>query len=271
MVGNNLTPIVKILLIANIGIFLIAKITNFNVALDFMALRHFSASGFSIHQIITHMFMHGDFLHLFFNMFGVFMFGPALENIWGGKRFLIFYFFCGLGSALIFTGVNTFEYQQTRKAIDTYRVNPNPYDYELIMHKNFNEYKKFPQLSEYFVDLPREYKANPENKSLSKTTVGVLNEFYELKLNKPMVGASGALFGILLGFGMLFPNTLLMMLFIPVPIKAKYFVMIYGALELFAGLQNRPEDNIAHFAHLGGMIFAFILIKYWQNQRNSFY
>jgi len=271
MLGNNLTPIVKNLLIANAGVFLVANLFNFEEVSAFMALRYFESSQFKLHTIITHMFMHADFMHLFFNMFALFMFGPALENVWGPKRFLLFYIVCGIGAALVYTGVNAFEYHHLEQSIDAFRMNPDPYTFELILHKKFGAFQRFPQLTEYFTELPNAYKQDPKNPALIRQSIDVLESFYQIKMNGPMVGASGAVFGILLGFGMLFPNTPLLLLFFPVPIKAKYFVMIYGALELFAGIRNNPNDNVAHYAHLGGMIFAFILIKYWQKQRNSFY
>ncbi|HEX4886785.1 MAG TPA: rhomboid family intramembrane serine protease [Luteibaculaceae bacterium] len=162
-------------------------------------------------QIVTHMFMHGDFFHLLFNMYALWMFGSTLEQVWGARKFLIFYFVCGLGAALTYTLVRMYELQGADEAVAC-----------------------------------------------------VANAI-------PVLGASGAVFGVLLGFGMLFPNTELMLLFFPIPIKAKYFVLGYGAIELYTGLKHTPGDNVAHFAHLGGMIFAFILIKVWSNNRNTFY
>ncbi|MES2627466.1 MAG: rhomboid family intramembrane serine protease [Bacteroidota bacterium] len=162
-------------------------------------------------QLLTHMFLHGNFFHLLFNMYALWMFGNLLEQIWGPKKFLLYYFVCGFGAALIYIAV---------------------------------AYYRIQGLDELAVCL---------------------------SLHNSVIGASGAVFGILLGFGMLFPNTELMMMFIPVPIKAKYFVIGYGALELFLGLSNNPDDNVAHFAHLGGMVFGFILIKIWGGTRNNFY
>jgi membrane associated rhomboid family serine protease len=271
MMGFNLTPMVKNLLILNIGVFLVANVIGFQEVTNFLALRYFTASDFGIHQIITHMFMHGDFMHLLFNMFGLFMFGSALESVWGPKRFLVFYLVCGVGAALFYTGVNAFEFYQLRDAIETYRANPDPNSYEVLIYKHFKDLAGHSQTTYYFNELPRLFAKDPNNLSIVKETLKVLDMFYEYEINRPMVGASGAIFGILLGFGMLFPNTPIMLLFFPVPIKAKYFVLIYGGLELYSGIQANPGDNIAHFAHLGGMLFGFILIKYWQKQRNSFY
>jgi membrane associated rhomboid family serine protease len=156
---------------------------------------------FAPYQIITHMFMHGSISHLFFNMFAVFMFGPPLENLWGPKRFLYFYFFTGFGALFLHLFV---------KYLEMNYMGGNP-------------------LSE----------------------------------NVPVLGASGAVFGVLIGFGMNFPNTQLMLLFPPIPMKAKYFVAGYAVLELFLGIGNF-DSGVAHFAHVGGALFGLLLILYWR-------
>ena len=177
--------------------------------------------------------MHANFTHLLFNMFALWMFGKVLENFWGAKRFLTYYMFTGLGAAALHLGVSQYEILNLKSQINTADLN-----YLLENGKSILE----------------------NNQNYSNEFMGKLN----LLVNTPTVGASGAVFGILLAFGMLFPNTLLYIYF-AIPIKAKYFVMIYGLLELYAGLSNNPADNVAHFAHLGGMLFGFILIKYWKN------
>jgi membrane associated rhomboid family serine protease len=184
------------------------------------------------------MFMHGNLMHLVFNMFALWMFGRVLESVWGPKRFFIYYFVTGLGAAVFYSFVNFVEFQYIAS-----RMTP-----EMVQTVITNG-------------------ANLLNQGQNYTDLaGKLN----LLLNVPTVGASGAVFGILLGFGMLFPNTELMLLFPPIPIKAKYFVAGYGAIELFSGIAN-TGDNIAHFAHLGGMLFGFILIKYWNTKTTNFY
>jgi membrane associated rhomboid family serine protease len=176
-------------------------------------------------------------------MFAIWMFGKVLENVWGGKRFLKFYIITGLGAALIYIG-----YIQIQ--INTFSNNIDP-----------------PQLKEilYIVENQGSDIIH-QGQNYTNPILGKINGL----INSPMVGASGALFGILLAFGMLFPNTLLYLYF-AIPIKAKYFVILYGAMELFLGFRNLPGDNIAHFAHLGGMIFGFFLLKYWKLDRNTFY
>jgi membrane associated rhomboid family serine protease len=186
------------------------------------------------HQLITYMFMHGSFSHILFNMFALWMFGNALENVWGPKRFLIYYMVTGLGAGLlhllvIYIQVVNVEAQMTPDMITTVRTE----GLELI-RKGMNW----------------------TDPLLAKLNV---------LINTATVGASGSVFGILLGFGMLFPNTLIYLYF-AIPIKAKYFVMAYGAFELFSGISNQPGDNIAHFAHLGGMIFGYLLLLYWKKR-----
>ena len=190
---------------------------------------------FRLHQVFTHMFMHGSIGHIFFNMFALYMFGRVLEGVWGPKRFLTFYLVTGLGAAALHTLVHFFEYQAVMSNIA-------------------------PDQLAYFKDLAMQGKYIPNTPSEKLTMI----------LNTPTVGASGAVFGILLGFGMLFPNTQLMLLFPPIPVKAKYFVIGYGALELYLGL-SQPGSNVAHFAHLGGMLFGYFMIKYWNKNSNRFY
>jgi len=172
-------------------------------------------------------------------MFALWMFGKVLENVWGGKKFLIYYMITGLGAAIIHLGVSQYEIMSLQAQISTTDLSRLLDDGKYILANNQNY-------------------TNP--------IMGKLN----LLIHTPTVGASGAVFGVLLAFGMLFPNALLYIYF-AIPIKAKYFVILYGILELYAGISNNPADNVAHFAHLGGMIFGFLLIKYWKKNSNTFY
>jgi membrane associated rhomboid family serine protease len=218
-------------------------------------------------QIITHIFMHGSFMHLFFNMFSLWMFGSALENYWGPKRFFVYYFVTGFGAAALHLGINAYEINQVKEVINAYLANPS---YEAFYEIQQLDTRLFDvdQLQDFLRNWSTD-KANPQYTQYAREIAEAL---LQRKLNVPTVGASGAVYGLLLAFGMLFPNTLLFMIFIPVPIKAKYFVMLYGLLELYQGISNNPGDNVAHFAHLGGMLFGFILIKYWnKTRRDTFY
>lgn len=238
---NAIPPVVKNLIIINIIMLLATYILSMRgiELTSILGLHYFQSPEFRPYQLVTHMFMHGGFTHLLFNMFALWMFGRVLEGVWGPKRFFIYYFVTGLGAALLHTFVNFLEFQSVASKM-------TPEAVEMVMTQGteiFNQGKNF-----------------------SDPIAGKLN----LLLNIPTVGASGAVFGILLGFGMLFPNTQLMLLFPPIPIKAKYFVMGYGAIELYLGL-TQSGSNIAHFAHLGGMLFGFFLIKYWNKNTKHFY
>ena len=231
---TELPEVVKNLLIIN-GLLFLATISLNKYGVDlinFLGLHQFQSPEFMPHQLITHFFMHANFTHLFFNMFALWMFGRVLENVWGSKKFLIYYMFTALGAAFIHLCVSQYE-------IITLQNQLNQYEVENIIENGYNILNSY--------------------QNYANINMGKLN----LLIHTPTVGASGAVFGILLAFGILFPNTLLYIYF-AIPIKAKYFVIIYGLLELYAGLSNNPADNVAHFAHLGGMIFGFLIIKYWR-------
>ncbi|WP_241559160.1 rhomboid family intramembrane serine protease [Chitinophaga barathri] len=239
--------------------------------LDVMfGLHYWGSDLFRPHQIITHLFMHGSFPHLFFNMFALWMFGATLENRWGPKRFLIFYMVCGIGAALCHLGVLTIDNVRLTSAIQDFNVNPSFDSFVKIYDKygleNFTiteGAKEYPMQSfrDAWSAMP------PESGDMVFRARLYLSNFVELYRNIPTVGASGAVFGVLFAFGYLFPNSYLFILPIPFPIKAKYFIGGYILMELFLGFKNSSGDNVAHFAHLGGVLFAYILLKIW-NKRN---
>jgi len=236
-------PVVKNLILVNV-LFYIATIVLKQSGVDLYPILglHFPLSEkFGLHQVFTYMFMHSTpgFGHIFFNMFALFMFGRVLESVWGPKRFLLFYLVTGIGAAVI-------------QMLVTY------VEYEVVLSK------MAPDQIAYVKEVGPQIWS--EGKNFSDALAGKMNAI----LNTPTVGASGAVFGILLGFGMLFPNTELMLLFPPIPIKAKYFVMGYGALELFFGVSG-IQGSVAHFAHLGGMLFGYFMIQYWKKHSNRFY
>ncbi len=238
---TQLPEVIKNLLIIN-GLLFFATISLKNYGIDLtqiLALHQFQSPNFMPHQLVTHFFMHADFTHLLFNMFALWMFGKILENVWGGKRFLIYYMITALGAAALHLTISQYEIINLQSQL-------HPSDLNILLENGKSVLER--------------------SQNYSNQIMGKLN----LLINTPTVGASGAVFGILLAFGMLFPNTLLYIYF-AVPIKAKYFVMIYGGLELYLGLSNNPADNVAHFAHLGGMLFGFLLLKYWQGNNTQFY
>lgn len=224
-----LPPVVKNLLIINALFFLADVVLGFK-GIDlsnWLGLHYFQASDFAFWQPVTYMFMHGNFGHLFFNMFALWMFGAAVENYWGVKKFLIYYFVAGVGAALV---------------------------YELWQYIDFNYIMHVQDYSGVQISL--------------KETISVdqfMNRF-------TMVGASGAVYGLLLAFGMLFPNSLIYIYFL-IPVKAKWFVLIYGGIEVLYCI-FASSDGIAHIAHLGGMLFGLLLILFWRKRdrrRDTFY
>jgi membrane associated rhomboid family serine protease len=208
------------LIIANVLVFIaqvmFGGLQNESAVTDLFALHHFRSDEFKFYQIITHMFMHGSFMHLLFNMFALFTFGTMIERIWGPKRFLIFYFICGIGAALAQLGSYAYEFHTIDKMV---------------------------------LNLDQ-----------------VIQYQYALRMNAT-VGASGAIMGVVAAFGYLFPNTEMMIIPIPIPVKAKWAVMGIIAIDLFSGIAGRPTDNVAHFAHLGGALTGFLIVLF-QNRRN---
>lgn len=259
--------VVKNLLIIN-GLMLLVSFvlaSNFEIELNrILGLYYFRSEYFRPYQIITHMFMHGGLAHLFFNMFALWMFGRVLESVWGSKRFLIYYFVTGLGAAALHTFVNYIEISSMANAAKAFINTPSPELFTAFISDHISR----PNRQVY--DFITSWSYAPNNQAYITQAVAMVENSLRLKMNIPTVGASGAVFGVLLAFGMLFPDTRLMLLFPPIPIKAKYFVIAYGCIELYLGL-TRPGSNIAHFAHLGGMLFGFILIKYWQKNTRNFF
>lgn len=232
-----LPPVIKNLLIIN-GLFFMASFVLYNINFidlkDILSLYFPASNEFKPYQIVTHMFMHGSFGHLFFNMFALWMFGNALENIWGGKRFLIYYLLTGFGASIIYMGVHSIEYFDLLGQISSE-------NYEMVKSEGTAILKS--------------------NRNYSDPLLGAMN----LAMNSSVLGASGAVFGILLAFGMTFPNQTVYLYF-AIPIKVKYFVAGYGALELYNGIAN-SNDGIAHTAHLGGMVVGYFLIRYWKKDQ----
>jgi membrane associated rhomboid family serine protease len=264
----NSAPITKNLILINVVMLLgtMAFKSAYNIDLtDVLGMHYYASDNFHPYQLFTYMFMHGGFTHLFFNMFALYMFGKVLEQVWGSKRFLFFYIFTALGAVVVHSLVSYFMFSRIESALTAFNLAPSPGDFEILIKKYFPEY--FQQI---YDKLLVAWTADPANVSYIAQANLAVHDMIKYQMDIPMVGASGAIFGVLLAFGMLFPNTELMLLFPPIPIKAKYFVIGYGLIELTMGVYN-PGSNIAHFAHLGGMIFGFFLIRYWQKNTKTFY
>jgi membrane associated rhomboid family serine protease len=220
---QSMPPVIKNLIIVNALIFFAQYIFGnnpFGWINNTFALHDIRSEHFKPHQIITHLFMHGSLAHLFFNMLPLWMFGGMLENVWGSKRFLIFYVLCGLGAAILHLAV------------------------------------LYAELTPIYAELQQ-----------AGSQIGESDYYTGLyyQVNTPTVGASGAVFGCLAAFGYLFPNSLVLYFFIPM--KAKWFVLMYAGIELWYGVRNSAGDNVAHWAHLGGALVGFLLVLYW-NKRN---
>ena len=225
---------------------------------DLFALHYWGSDLFKPHQLVTHLFMHGSLEHLFMNMFTLWMFGSTLENIWGPKRFLIFYMVCGLGAALCHLGVLKYENLALSRDVQAFIAAPSASNFVMLQHKYDLTYGQY-ELS---------YPTTPEQMEAAKV---FLQQYVSQYRDTATLGASGAVFGILFAFGYLFPNNLLYLYFL-FPIKAKYFIGFLIVLELISGIQNSAGDNVAHFAHLGGVLFSYILLKIWnRNNRQHFY
>ncbi|GHT25686.1 rhomboid family intramembrane serine protease [Bacteroidia bacterium] len=212
---GNLPVMTKNILLINGVIWLAAWLfpeRMFNLSSMF-GLHYVQARDFHLYQLVTSMFVQNEFMHLFFNMFALYMFGRIVEETWGGRHFLFYYMVCGIGAGLT---------------------------QELVAYCQIQSYMDF---------VP------------PGTPIQMLYDRWPVT-----IGASGAVFGVLLAFGMLYPNMPLYLMFIPVPVKAKYIIIGYGVLELIFGMQNSPTDNVAHFAHLGGMLFGLLLILYWRRR-----
>ena len=237
---KNISPVVKNLLLINI-LFYIAQwtIPSFTQNLELYPI---SSEDFKPWQLATHFFMHSPYSigHIFFNMFALVIFGSQLERVWGAQRFLGYYISCALGAAVLHLGVNYYR-------IHIIEINLSLEDLELFRNAAYDAIQK--------------------GMNFKDPVLAQLNLLH----HTPMLGASGAVFGLLAAFGYLFPNTELMLLFPPIPIKAKYFVIGYAALELYLGVSNNPSDNVAHFAHLGGALVGIIIVLYWGKNRNSFF
>lgn len=241
---GGIPPVVKNLLIANIICFIGANFV-FRYAYTIFPVYYFDSPMFHWWQPITYMFMHGNInaggiMHILFNMFALYMFGPILERIMGSKRFVYFYLITGLGALALQFGVQAFEVFNITGSFSAKGVLDFNFETGMVSSK---------------ID------------GIAKPSFDTLASIYFT----PMVGASGAIFGLLVAFGYLFPNTELYLMFIPIPIKAKIFIPIYIILELFLGVSKFSGDSVAHFAHLGGALFGFILIKVWGIKRPGFW
>ncbi|WP_166921801.1 rhomboid family intramembrane serine protease [Flavobacterium poyangense] len=258
----NMTPVVKQLLIINIIFFLGSQLVP--ISYDYLSLFYPESTNFRAWQLVTHMFMHAplpNFMHILFNMFALYSFGSALEHFWGGKKFLFFYISCGLGAALLHTAVN---YVQLHSLLDSVAsLNLSKAELDLILNtdpRSLFDASGRMNPGEISTILNRVHCTQEQFNALAQAS-GVTQS--------SVIGASGAIYGLLTAFAFMFPNAELALMFIPIPIKAKYFVPGILAIDLFLGFKGNSlfssgGTSIAHFAHIGGAITGFLMMLYWK-------
>jgi membrane associated rhomboid family serine protease len=231
---TNIPPVVKNLLIINIicllpsAYFTHGFATQYDPVAANFGLYYFNSPDFRPWQIITYMFLHGGWAHILFNMFALFSFGPILEYTIGSKKFFTLYFICGVGAGvfqLLVQGIEMYHYIGV-------------------------------------ITLPHDLRLSAPEVLAKLSDPAIFSKINDI-MTIPVVGASGAIFGLLIAFGMLYPNMELMIMFIPVPVKAKYIIPVYCVFELFMGIGQFGGDNVAHFAHIGGALLGFIMVKAW--------
>ena len=267
-----LPPVIKNLLIIN-GLFFLATMaagSAFNIDLNkILGLHYVFASDFRPFQYITYMFMHSstDFKHILFNMFALWMFGNAIENVWGSKRFLIYYMLTGVGAAIIYTFWIHIEISPVVNAVDYFLANPSLEGFSAFRNSSHFIVANY-EIQNSFNDFVNTYNrliTTDKNAALQEA-IRFMSDYKESYMNAhTIVGASGAVYGILLAFGMMFPNQIIYLYF-AIPVKAKWLVLGFGALELYSGISNNPGDNVGHFAHLGGMLVGLVIILYWKKK-----
>lgn len=243
MFNQPVPAVTKNLLIIN-GLFFLAKIVfeSRGINLDvFLAAYYPESANFHWWQVITHMFMHANFSHILFNMFALWMFGSAVEQTIGQKKFLVLYFLAGLGSFALFNFTNYLQIEQLKPVVEGLGFDLN----DFFSAKNPIEPNMYPSFGNEAPESARELLA-----------------YY----TRPMVGASGAIYGVLVAFGVLYPEAKLALIFLPIPVKAKYFIPVMIAIEFFLAIQNYAWNPIAHFAHIGGAIIGFILVRGWKKK-----
>lgn len=230
----NMPPVIKNLLIINVICFLPSLIFNKSMVeyvYDLISAHYFDSPSFKPWQPITYMFFHGGWAHIIFNMFALYSFGSVIEYNMGSKRFFNYYFICGLGGVAL---------QMLVQAIEVHSITGG---FTIANPETLESYYQYGENAQKLYDI----------------------------YNGQMVGASGAIFGVLIAFGLLYPNAELMIMFIPVPVKAKYIIPVYIVIEVFLGVARFSGDSVAHFAHLGGALIGFGLIKLWGLRRTDRY
>lgn len=266
-----MTPAVKNLLIINILCFAALVVFERSLALDLndiLGLHYFAAQDFRFWQPVSFMFMHGGVSHLFFNMFALWMFGTAIESALGSRRFVVYYLVCGVGSGLVQEAAYAIDLRPIVAAVDALLNDPATDNIQAFLATHALPFSSdsAAAISSFVSSYNSTVSSDPA--AAEALARSFAQNYQQMYVNaRVTVGASGAVFGVLLAFGMLFPNMRIFLLFPPIPIKAKWFVIIYGLVELFGGVHGSDYDNVAHWAHLGGMFFGFALLRLWRVKR----
>lgn len=272
-----LPPVVKNLLIINGLVFLATlALRKYNIDLiNILGLHYPGAQNFRIYQFLTYMFLHGGWEHILFNMFALWMFGNVIENVWGGKKFLIYYILTGLGSAAIYIIWIHISLASNLDMLQQMINHPSASGIEQYFQKygfrigEINSIISQQDINGFNHNVNLLATGSASGDVIQQIVTFLSNYRTEMLNQMVVIGASGAIFGILLAFGMMFPDTMIYVYF-AIPVKAKWFVLGYGVLELISGVSNRPGDNVAHFAHVGGMLIGLLIVLYWK-KRGKFY
>lgn len=275
-----LPVVIKNLLIIN-GLVFLAQLTIDGLApggqlvpkvghvADLFALHHLLSPLFKPWQLFSYLFLHGSIGHIASNMFALWMFGSVLENLWGPRRFIIFYLICGVGAAVLHLGALWYENMPLLTDFQNFKIHPTVQNF-------YNFFQAHPLYSDYsgsgsIINLGNQWQANPGGTQYLGQAITAVTEYTNFALSGTTMGASGAVFGCLAAFGYLFPNNYIYLYFL-VPIKVKWVIIAYMVIELYSTWRNTAGDNVAHIAHLGGALVGFLLVYFWnRTNRRQFY
>lgn len=260
-------------MIINVAIFVLDTYLLKGLLSNYLAQRFILADSFNFAQFLGYMWLHGDLGHLFFNMLMLFFMGPILEQMWGGKKFLQYYLITGIGAGILYAGANFIDFYPDIQAANAYIENPTPEAFEYFVKEGTSKHIRVNN-SQLLANMMNSYFESPESPQVRGETIAFASRIHDAAVQgygSSMVGASGALYGVLLAVAMLFPNMTVMLLFPPIPMKLKYLALGLTVFSIYSEFNRSSGDNVAHLAHLGGMLIGFILLKIWKVKNNSYY
>lgn len=271
--GFRLTPVVRVILIINVAVYLLSVLIGSagpaqqSLIIRLLGMHYFTSDYFFPWQLVTYMFTHASLGHIFGNMLGLIVFGPWLEQIWGEKRFIQFYAVVGVGAMLLYSVIQFIEMSSLEEDANRFYENPTASNFAQFVKNHGGYFYR----SREFIEFKENYAENEDSEALREESLQYVSAIEELNINRPMVGASGAVLGIVAAFALLFPNTKLFLLFPPIPIKAKYIALLYAAFDIYGIVVDSPSDNVAHYAHIGGLLFGWMMVVIFGTNRNDFY